>query len=38
MEAIGADPAPVLTSDDVASVETIIALDERRGRRVRDDI
>lgn len=30
LEAIAADPVPVVTSDDIASVEKIIALDERR--------
>jgi hypothetical protein len=37
LEAIAADPVPVVTSEDIASVEKIVALDERRGRRVRDD-
>jgi hypothetical protein len=30
LEAIASDPVPVVTSDDIASVEKIIALDERR--------
>jgi hypothetical protein len=30
LEAIAADPVPVVTSEDIASVEKIIALDERR--------
>ena len=30
LEAIAGDPVPVVTSDDIASVEKIIALDERR--------
>jgi len=30
LEAIAADPVPVVTSKDIASVEKIIALDERR--------
>jgi len=30
LEAIAADPVPVVTSEDLASVEKIIALDERR--------
>ncbi len=32
LEAIAADPVPIVTSEDIASVEKIIALDERRGR------
>ena len=32
LEAIAADPVPVVTSEDIASVEKIIALDERRSR------
>lgn len=35
--AIAADPVPVVTGEDIASVEKIIALDERRRRRARDD-
>lgn len=30
LEAIAADPVPVVTSEDIASVEKIIALDGRR--------
>ena len=30
LEAIAGDPVPVVTSEDIASVEKIIALDERR--------
>lgn len=30
LEAIAADPVPVITSEDIASLEKIIALDERR--------
>lgn len=30
LEAIAADPVPVVTSEDIASLEKIIALDERR--------
>jgi hypothetical protein len=30
LEAIAGDPVPVVTSDDVAAVEKIIALDSRR--------
>ena len=30
LEAIAADPVPVVTSQDIASLEKIIALDERR--------
>jgi hypothetical protein len=30
LEAIASDPVPVVTSEDIASVEKIIALDERR--------
>ncbi|WP_184468378.1 hypothetical protein [Rhizobium esperanzae] len=30
LEAIATDPVPVVTSEDIASVEKIIALDERR--------
>ncbi|WP_263490864.1 hypothetical protein [Rhizobium sp. 3T7] len=37
LEAIAADPVPVVTSDDVASVEKIIALDERRRRKLQND-
>lgn len=32
LQAIAADPVPVVTSEDIASVEKIIALDERRSR------
>jgi hypothetical protein len=32
LEAIAADPVPVVTSEDIASVEKIIALDDRRSR------
>jgi hypothetical protein len=32
LEAIAADPVPVVTSEDIASAEKIIALDERRSR------
>ncbi|KQV64428.1 hypothetical protein [Rhizobium sp. Root1220] len=32
LEAIAADPVPVVASDDIASVEKIIAIGERRGR------
>jgi hypothetical protein len=37
LEAIAADPVPVVTSEDIASVEKIFALDERRRRKARDD-
>jgi hypothetical protein len=37
LQAIAADPVPVVTSEDIASVERIIALDERGVRRPRDD-
>ncbi|ARM10950.1 MULTISPECIES: hypothetical protein [Rhizobium] len=30
LEAIAADPVPVVTSEDIASLEKIIALEERR--------
>ncbi|NKL96065.1 hypothetical protein [Rhizobium leguminosarum] len=30
LEAIAADPVPVVTSEDIASLEKIITLDERR--------
>ncbi|MFW8586782.1 hypothetical protein ACOJBM_23605 [Rhizobium beringeri] len=30
LEAIAADPVPVVTSEEIASLEKIIALDERR--------
>jgi hypothetical protein len=30
LEAIASDPVPVVTSEDIASVEKIIALEERR--------
>ncbi|MBB2693417.1 UNVERIFIED_ORG: hypothetical protein GGI63_004299 [Rhizobium esperanzae] len=30
LEAIATDPVPVVTSEDIASLEKIIALDERR--------
>nr|WP_028747345.1 hypothetical protein [Rhizobium mesoamericanum] len=36
LEAIAADPVPV-TGDDIASVEKIIALDERRRRKRQND-
>jgi hypothetical protein len=32
LEAIAGDPVPVVTSDDIASVEKIVALDQRRRR------
>ncbi|MBB3592550.1 signal transduction protein with GAF and PtsI domain [Rhizobium sp. BK529] len=32
LEAIASDPVPVVTSEDIASLEKIIALDERRSR------
>jgi hypothetical protein len=35
LEAIAADPVPVVTSEDIASLEKIIALDERRSRSSR---
>lgn len=35
LEAIAADPVPVVTSEDIASLEKIIALDGRRGRSPR---
>ena len=35
LEAIAADPVPVVTSEDIASLEKIIALDERRSRSPR---
>ncbi|NLS04013.1 hypothetical protein HGP14_11665 [Rhizobium sp. P32RR-XVIII] len=37
LEAIASDPVRPVTSDDLASVEKIIALDERRKRASRDD-
>jgi hypothetical protein len=37
LEAIASDPVRPVTSDDLASVEKIIALDERRKRAPRDD-
>ena len=37
LEAIAADPVPVVTSDDIASVEKIIAIDERRKRKLQND-
>ncbi|AJD44940.1 hypothetical protein C9413_18100 [Rhizobium sp. SEMIA 4085] len=37
LEAIAADPVRPVTSDDIASVEKIIALDERRKAAPRDD-
>nr|WP_183754441.1 hypothetical protein [Rhizobium sp. BK181] len=37
LEAIAADPVPVVTSDDVAAVEKIVALDERRRRKLQND-
>ena len=37
LEAIASDPVRPVTSDDLASVEKIIALDERRKRVPRDD-
>ena len=36
LEAIAADPVPVVTSEDIASLEKIIALDERRSRTRRN--
>jgi hypothetical protein len=36
LEAIAADPVPVVTSD-VAVVEKIVALDERRRRKLQND-
>ncbi len=33
LEAIAADPVPVVTSDDIASIEKIIAIDKRRHRQ-----
>ncbi|RDJ11539.1 hypothetical protein [Rhizobium grahamii] len=36
LEAIAADPVPVVTSDDVAAVEKIVALDERRRRKLQN--
>ena len=35
LEAIAADPVPVVTSEDIASLEKIIALDGRRSRSPR---
>lgn len=35
LETIAADPVPVVTSEDIASLEKIIALDGRRGRSPR---
>lgn len=35
LEAIAADPVPVVTSEDIASLEKIIALDERRSNSSR---
>ncbi|TCU29085.1 hypothetical protein EV130_102265 [Rhizobium azibense] len=37
LEAIASDPVRPVTSDDIASVERIIALDERRKAAPRDD-
>jgi len=37
LEAIASDPVPVVTSDDIASVEKIIAIDERRKRKLQND-
>ncbi|WP_160007994.1 hypothetical protein [Rhizobium sp. 18055] len=37
LEAIASDPVPVVTSEDIASVEKIIALDERRRRKAPDN-
>jgi len=37
LEAIAADPVPVVTGDDIASVEKIIAIDERRKRKLQND-
>lgn len=37
LQAIASDPVPVVTSEDVASVEKIIALDERKRRKARAD-
>ncbi len=37
LEAIAADPVAVVTSDDIASVEKIIALDERRKGKLQSD-
>jgi hypothetical protein len=37
LEAIASDPVPVVTSEDIASVEKIIALDERRRRKTPND-
>ncbi|OWW03407.1 hypothetical protein ATY81_19130 [Rhizobium sp. R72] len=35
--AIAADPVPVVTGDDIASVEKIIAIDERRKRKLQNN-
>jgi hypothetical protein len=37
LEAIASDPVPVVTSEEIASVEKIIALDERRRRKTPND-
>ncbi len=37
LEAIASDPVPVVTSDDIASVEKIIAIDQRRKRKLQND-
>ncbi len=37
LEAIASDPVPVVTSDDIASVEKIVAIDERRKRKLQND-
>ncbi|KWV46660.1 hypothetical protein AS026_14755 [Rhizobium altiplani] len=36
LEAIASDPVPVVTSDDIASVEKIIAIDQRRKRKLQN--
>ena len=37
LEEIASDPVPVVTSDDIASVEKIIAIDQRRKRKLQND-
>ncbi len=37
LEAIASDPVPVVTSDDIATVEKIIAIDQRRKRKLQND-
>ncbi len=37
LEAIAGDPVPVVTSEDIASVEKIVALDQRRRNKGREE-